>query len=110
MRRANYDKYPATKLSGKALQGWNNITSFLKEKAGRKKVLAVDMYTGVHEEEVAEAFARKHDHVLIPGGTIHCSGADSMVLEISSTPSLFTFKLWDWQRLGLGATRPGYVE
>ncbi|MFA6830968.1 MAG: class I mannose-6-phosphate isomerase [Bacteroidaceae bacterium] len=63
------------------------------------------------EKYVNKIPAKKHDHFLIPGGTIHCSGGGGMVLEISATPNLFTFKLWDWQRLGLdGKPRPINIE
>ena len=63
------------------------------------------------EQYIEKWPAKKHDHFLIPAGTVHCSGRNGMVLEISSTPYIFTFKLWDWGRLGLdGNPRPINIE
>ncbi len=64
------------------------------------------------DEKYVNCFpAKKHDHFLIPAGTVHCGGSNVVVLEISATPYIFTFKLWDWGRIGLdGRPRPVHIE
>lgn len=85
------------------IQPQNMIDDLKKAQSGEASFDA-DQYVNFFE-------AHKHDHFLIPAGTVHCSSSNCMVLEISATPYIFTFKLWDWNRLGLdGLPRPIHIE
>jgi mannose-6-phosphate isomerase class I len=82
----------------------DEFKSVLKKSGEEGIEVDIDKY--VHKEP-----SKPHDLFCIPNGTVHCSGEGNLVLEISATPYIFTFKIYDYLRRDLeGNLRPINLE
>ncbi|RFZ86023.1 hypothetical protein DYU05_01830 [Mucilaginibacter terrenus] len=81
-----------------------DFRSALEQSQQTGEALEIEQYVQSHP-------ANKHNLFLIPNSTVHSAGAGNLVLEISATPYIFTFKMYDWVRLDLdGNPRPINID
>lgn len=53
-----YDKKPKIKLEGFALQGWDEIISFVSAKNNNSTILIIDCYVGIDQNELKANFKK----------------------------------------------------
>ncbi|WP_293945199.1 MULTISPECIES: class I mannose-6-phosphate isomerase [unclassified Sphingobacterium] len=82
----------------------DNFRTVLEQSFHTGEPIAIDRYVQKFESQ-------KHQLYLIPHGTVHSSGTNNLVLEISATPYNYTFKMYDWVRPDLdGKPRPLNID
>lgn len=93
MKATNYNRYPSTCIQGTIIQGWDAIVNNLQSILADAKVLVVETYTGIYEEELLNALSRLTPDLLITTRDLFKSEADilDMTKRFITNDSLFGY-------------------
>src|SRR5699024_11929709 len=69
-RKSNYDKYPYTSIEGNIEVGWKKILEKLSCLLKEVRLLTIDMYVGINEQEIKENIEKRKHELIIDTRTL----------------------------------------